>query len=324
MIAWVVTGLLAVVLISFIASYIIKIHVEKTWPPIGQFAKIDGMQIHYVDVSAGEEPDLPTLVFIHGSNGNLRDQMVPLRPLFEGRARLVFVDRPGHGYSTRISPSYSDPALQAKTIAGLLDHLGVDKAIICGHSLGASITVALGVLHAEKTAGLMFLAPATHPWPSGVEWYYKLANVPVIGVFFSYVFASVIGWIKYPGGIRAVFAPNAVPRHYEQDSGTRIALRSRQFHNNSLDVANLNANVTRLSPRYPQIQVPTVIITGDSDDIVMAEIHSKGLERDIEGAELIELPQMGHKPDYLALEEITAGIERIASRANVSLQAKKI
>jgi len=313
MIAWVGTGLLILIIVSILASLFIKYYVEKKWPPIGQFAQIDGMNIHYVDVKAGEQSDLPVLVFIHGSNGNLHDQMAPLRPLFEGRARMIFVDRPGHGYSTRKSDSYSDPQMQANVIAGLLEHLQVERAIICGHSLGASITVAFGVGHPQKTAGLLFLAPATHPWKGGVEWYYKIANVAFAGKFFSYVFAPVIGWVKYRGGIRSVFAPNKVPDDYEEVSATRIALRSYQFHNNSHDVANLNANVTRLSPRYPEIKVPTVIITGDSDDIVMAEIHSKGLERDIEGAQLIELAGMGHKPDYLALDEIVTGIERIAS-----------
>lgn len=303
-----------VVVLALIASFIIKQYVENKWPPIGQIADINGTLMHYVDVRAGPDEDLPAIVFIHGSNGNLRDQMAPLRPLFEGRARLIFLDRPGHGYSTRKSKEYSDPSLQAEVIAGLMDHLGIEKAIISGHSLGSSMSVALAVHYPQKVAGLLFLAPATHPWPSGVEWYYKLANKPFIGPFFSYVFASPIGWIKYKSGVTNVFAPNPLPEDYEAVSGTRIALRSRQFHNNSLDVANLNANVSRLFRRYTEIKVPTVIITGDSDDIVMAEIHSDGLKRDIAGAKLVTIPGMGHKPDYLALKEIVAAIEFISAK----------
>jgi pimeloyl-ACP methyl ester carboxylesterase len=41
--------------------------------------------------------------------------------------------------------------------------------------------------------------------------------------------------------------------------------------------------VTRVAPRYPEIKAPTVIITGDSDSVVLAHIHSEGLARDIEG-----------------------------------------
>ncbi len=315
MLQWVGMSVLALVILSSAASIFINWHVEEKWPPIGDFAEIDGTKIHYVDVSAGEGADLPPIIFVHGSNGNLRDQMSPLRPLFEGRARMVFLDRPGHGYSSRKHISFSDPSLQAHVIAGLMDKLGIEKAIISGHSLGASITVAFGVHHPDKTLGLLFLAPATHPWPSGVDWYYKLAKQPFAGPFFSYVFAPVIGWKKYIGGVTAVFAPDPLPASYEDVSGTRIALRGRQFFNNSLDVANLNENVMKLSPRYREIKVPTVVITGDSDDIVMAEIHSAGLVHDIEGAELITIAGMGHKPDYVAHNEIVAAIERIAKQS---------
>ena len=54
-----------------------------------------------VHVPAPARPTLPPIVFIHGASANLQDQMVPLRPLLEGRAELLFFDRPGHGWSER-------------------------------------------------------------------------------------------------------------------------------------------------------------------------------------------------------------------------------
>lgn len=314
MLLW-VGALLAVLVISLLASsFLIKQYVETKWPPIGQFADIDGTRMHYVDVPIGENGDLPPIVFLHGSNGNLRDQMSAMRALFEGRGRLIFLDRPGHGYSNRKSKAYSDPSLQAQVVAGLLDYLNIERAIICGHSVGSATTVAFGVHYPEKTSGLLFLAPATHPWPSGVDWYYKLANKPVIGKIFSYLLAPTLGWMKYEGGITSVFAPNPLPTDYAAQSGTLMAMRGRQFHNNSLDVAKLNSYVLKLSPRYPEITVPTVVITGDSDDIVMAEIHSDGLLRDIKGAKLVTLKGVGHKPDYLAPQEIVKAIEWISTK----------
>ncbi len=55
-----------------------------------------------------------------------------------------------------------------------------------------------------------------------------------------------------------------------------------------------------------------MIITGDSDDIVLEELHSRGLARDIAGAELITLRHVGHKPDYLATDVAIAAMERLA------------
>ena len=75
--------------------------IERRNPPVGSFADINGARLHYVHVPAPENPDLPPIVFIHGASANLKDQMVPLRPLLEGRAELLFLDRPGHGWSGR-------------------------------------------------------------------------------------------------------------------------------------------------------------------------------------------------------------------------------
>src|SRR5688572_27623754 len=75
--------------------------IERRNPPIGSFAEIDGARIHYVYAPAPEGADLPPIVFIHGASANLKDQMVPLRPLLKSRAELLFWDRPGHGWSSR-------------------------------------------------------------------------------------------------------------------------------------------------------------------------------------------------------------------------------
>ncbi|MBW8910017.1 MAG: alpha/beta hydrolase, partial [Mesorhizobium sp.] len=68
------------------------------------------------------------------------------------------------------------------------------------------------------------------------------------------------------------------------------------------------------------IKAPTVIISGDRDKIVYATIHSVGLERDIAGAELIWIRNLGHKSDWIASDLVIGAIEKIAG-APVDLQA---
>ena len=81
-----------------------------------------------------------------------------------------------------------------------------------------------------------------------------------------------------------------------------------EFRANATDVAGLLDYVTRFAPRYREIAKPTVVITGDSDEIVLEEIHSKGLARDIAGSELVWIAGLGHKPDYIVTEIAIAGI----------------
>ena len=91
--------------------------IERRSPPVGAFAEIDGARIHYVHIPAPAGADLPPVVFIHGASANLKDQMLPLEPLLEGRAEMLFLDRPGFGWSER--GDNETLAEQADTIAAL-------------------------------------------------------------------------------------------------------------------------------------------------------------------------------------------------------------
>lgn len=288
--------------------------IEGRFPNIGELTDIGGMRMNALHISAGDQADLPPLIFIHGASGNLRDQATAFRSPLEGRAELLFIDRPGHGYSERGGPENNTPDGQAAAIARLMDKKGMERAIIIGHSFGASIAASFAVLYPEKTAGLLFLAPATHPWPGGVDWYYDVTSTPVIGPIFARTLAMPAGLTRLEKAIGSVFGPNPAPADYIDKTGPALVLRPASFRNNALDVAGLNAYVTRMAPRYREIAAPTVIITGDSDDIVLEEIHSRGLERDISGSELVWIRGLGHKPDYIATDIAVAALEKIAGQ----------
>ena len=85
------------------------------------------------------------------------------------------------------------------------------------------------------------------------------------------------------------------------------------------DVEGLFRHVRRMAPRYAEISAPTVVISGDYDTVVYEEIHSIGLARDIPGAELVWVKNLGHKPDWIAPELAVAAIESVAGKA-VDLQ----
>ncbi len=288
--------------------------IEGRNPPAGSFATIDDARIHHVHVPAPEGADLPPLVFIHGASGNLLDQMVPIRGLLEGRAEMLFLDRPGHGWSTRGSRN-GNPYAQADTIAALMDRVGMERAIIVGHSFGGAVAAAFALEHPGRTAGLVFLSAATHPWPgAGTAWYYRLTSVPVVGRLFAETLASTGARLRIAQASACVFAPNALPDAYLKEAGIELLLRPAAFRANALDVAGLYAHVVEAAPRYPSIAAPTVVVTGDSDTVVFEEIHSAGLARDIPGAEIVWVRNLGHKPDWVAPDLVAASIERVAGR----------
>ena len=287
--------------------------IERRHPPVGSFLTVGDTRLHHVHVPAGAGVDLPPLVFIHGASGNLLDQMLPFRPLLEGRAEMLFIDRPGHGWSERGPGANDTPAGQAGTIAALMDAYGMEKAIIVGHSFAGAVLTSFGVLRPERLEGLVFLAPASHPWPGGgTSWYYDLSETPVVGRLFTETLAWPGGVLRLVAATDCVFAPNAVPENYARDAAIRLVLRPKAFRANARDVAGLFDFVEKLAPRYGEIVAPTVVISGNRDTVVYEEIHSLGLARDIPNAELLWVENLGHKPDWIATGLAVAAIEKLS------------
>ncbi|MBK8456452.1 MAG: alpha/beta hydrolase [Phyllobacteriaceae bacterium] len=292
------------------ASRIAKKH------PAGQsFFTANATRLHAAHVAAPAGADLPPLVFIHGASGNLLDQMIPLRPHFEGRAEMLFFDRPGHGWSDRGPASNASIDGQADTLAALMAEVGISRAIVVGHSFGGAVAAAFAVRHPDKTAGLVFLAAATHPWPgAATNWYYNLTVTPLIGPLFSQTLALPAGLSRMEQATACVFSPNRKPDAYVADAAIELVLRPANFRANAADVEGLYRHVLKAQPLYAGIKAPTVVITGDRDSVVLEEIHSFGLARDIAGAELVQVRNLGHKPEWVAPELALAAVEKVAGK----------
>ncbi len=280
-----------------------------------------------MSISGGRRPptcDLPPIVFIHGASGNLKDQMVPFSRALAGRAEMLFFDRPGHGWSTR-GTSNGDPGGQSATVAALMDRVGIDRAIIVGHSFGGAVAAIFALDFPDRVAGLVFMSAASHPWPGGkTSWYYDLATVPLLGWLFAETLAWPGGMLRMRAATDCVFAPNPTPENYLRDASIELVLRPSAFRSNSLDVEGLYRHALKAAPRYREIAVPTVVVSGDRDTVVFEEIHSVGLARDIPGAELIWVHNLGHKPDWIATDLAVAAIEKVAGVERDLLAAARL
>lgn len=310
-----VTILIALLLAALslaLASWLLALRISRRHPAHGRFAEIAGLRIHHVD--EGPRDDRLPVVVLHGASGSLDEPRSALGPVLPHR-RAIYLDRPGHGYSERGHREMSAPAEQAGIVAGLLDHLGIDRAVVVGHSWGASVAAAFAVLHPERTGGLVFVAPATHPWPGGVTWYYRLSGTPLVGRLFAHTVAPLAGLTVLRAATAAVFAPDPVPLDYVERARVALVLRPGSFLANARDVAGLKPRVAAFETRYREIRAPAVIVTGDRDGVVWPSIHADGLARDIPGAELVLLPGTGHMPHHVHPQVIVDAIDRVTRRS---------
>jgi pimeloyl-ACP methyl ester carboxylesterase len=321
-IVYAIAAILAAVLLLCAAATRIGVAIiDRNNPPTGSFLTVDGALFHYMHVAAPPQPHGPALVFLHGASGNLNDQMTVLRTLFEGRHEMLFLDRPGHGWSGPQPGGNGHIDIQSDYVAKLLSELGIGKAIIIGHSFGGAVATTFAVRHPDQTAGLLLLAAATHPWPGGgTSWYNDLTAIPVVGRVFSETLALTAGWSRIGPATDCVFAPNQAPAGYVDAAQIKLVLRPANFRANALDVKSLYGHVKAFAPRYGEITAPTIVVSGDRDTVVYEEIHSVGLARDIPGAELVWLRNVGHKPDYVARDLLVDAVAKL-SGGTVDLQA---
>jgi pimeloyl-ACP methyl ester carboxylesterase len=116
----------------------------------------EGHRIEYDSYGSGER----TIVLVHGllMNRRMFERLGPA--LAERGNRAVCVDLLGHGRSDRPEDLrlYSMP-LFARQLAAVVDHLGLDSAVVGGTSLGANVALELATRDPSKVRGLFLEMP---------------------------------------------------------------------------------------------------------------------------------------------------------------------
>jgi pimeloyl-ACP methyl ester carboxylesterase len=304
-------GLVLVLALLAAATALGVAAIEKRYPPAGRFVPVSGGRLHVLEL--GEPGDTPPVVLLHGASGNLQDMRLTLGEKLAERHRVILIDRPGHGWSDR--PGGADdaePARQAALVAQALTHLGAERAILVGHSWSGALATAFALAYPRRVAGLVLLAPVTHPWKGGVTWYYGVASMRSLGPLFARTVVLPHGLPFLAGLSRGVFAPQPIVADYVRRAAIPLILRPAVFMANALDVCRLNANVARQAPRYAEITARTVIITGDRDGVVSPALHAKALATQVPHAKLITLPGVGHAVQHVAADAAVAEIDRLA------------
>jgi pimeloyl-ACP methyl ester carboxylesterase len=115
-----------------------------------RFATYDGSKVHYK--SLGDPAAKTAIVFVHGFSCDLTSWRAQA-PAFDGRARMLFVDLPGHGKSDHPAVDYTMDRF-ASAIEAVMRDAGVEKALLVGHSMGTPVARQFWRKFPAKTLGL--------------------------------------------------------------------------------------------------------------------------------------------------------------------------
>lgn len=307
---------LAVIVALFGAGAVItlvgKRLIERAYPPRGRFIEVAAGRQHVVEIGRSPDADdAPAVVLLHGAGSNLEDMNLALGERLAERRRVIVLDRPGFGHSARKAGEGSTPAEQAAVLREVLDRLGVDRAILVGHSWGGTMALTFALEYPQLAAGLVLIAPPTHPglWP--ITKLNKLLATP-IGWLFAHTLALPFGAMLIGPGCRSAFRPQSMPDRYVQRSATALVLRPRTLLANWADIGSLEAFLAQQAERYGALATPTIVLNGDRDPLVPPARHGERLAAVAPSVKLIVLPGFGHMVHYAAADRIAAAVEEVA------------
>jgi pimeloyl-ACP methyl ester carboxylesterase len=314
MIAWIVG--IAVALVGVILAGLVMFtawtarRVEKALPPRGRFIDVDGARIHYLDKGSG-----PTLLLVHGLAGQMHNFTHSLLGKLMRDFRVVILDRPGSGYSTRPTEDWATISAQARVISRFCEVLGLERPLIVGHSLGGAIALALALNHPERVAGLALLAPVTHqpehvPPPfDGME----IAS-PLLRRLIAWTLATPLSMVNRDRALTTLFGPQPVVEDFATRGGALLNLRPKSFIGASGDVMAARSELAEMPARYQDLTIPVGILYGTDDRILDPALHGKGLAAKVTGADLEFIEGGGHMILITSADQAAAFIARMAQR----------
>ncbi|RWM72047.1 MAG: alpha/beta hydrolase [Mesorhizobium sp.] len=284
---------------------------ERLVPATGKFIEIDGNRIHYVETGEGRP-----IVFLHGLGAQLHHFRHTLFTSFGHGYRLIALDRPGSGNSVRAKGATGRLPEQAEIVRRVIERLGLEKPLVVGHSLGGAIALTLAVGHPETISGIALLAPLTHMEPTVRETFGSLyIKSPLLRRIMAHTVAIPAG-LKYAERTLAfVFAPHATPADYMVEGGGWSGLRPSHFYATSTDIVAIEHDLDRIEQRYGEITMPTGILFGASDRVLSIHIHGQPMAEKIRDLDFECVEGLGHMPQFIEPERVTAFIRRIAERA---------
>ena len=232
-------------------------------------AFVNGINLHYQ--TKGEGPDV---VLIHGITSTMAFWYTKVMPALTPDYRVTIYDLRGHGYSDIPLGGYTSREM-ADDLLALMDHTGIERARLVGHSFGGAIGLHLALLHPQRVDGVVLSDTGVaclrrlrtiQDWPGWDMWKNELADYGITYEWFvdaesddvsdvirkSFEFPQQFGVRK--GGLRGT------PRLKKLVDETRMSSEFRQ-------ISDLTEE------RLAEIATPVLAVYGETSPYVKMGIH---------------------------------------------------
>ncbi|MEK7950972.1 alpha/beta hydrolase [Luteolibacter sp. Y139] len=271
------------------------------------------LKMAYMDVKPTAVANGRSVLLLHGKNFSGAYWERTVKELTGRGFRVIVPDQIGFGKSSKptdIQYSFQMMAAQTKS---LLDHLGIGKAVVVGHSMGGMVGTRFALMNPAATEKLVLVNPI------GLEdWKRK---VP----YQSIDTATAAELKKGPGSVKeymqTVYFDGKWKEEYDPLLAIQVGWMKGADKEKMARVTAITSDMVMTQPvlyEFPDVKVPTLLIIGERDrtaigkNLVSKEVAAtmgqyqelgKAAAAAIPGARLVALPGIGHAPQAEAFED---------------------
>jgi pimeloyl-ACP methyl ester carboxylesterase len=237
-----------------------------------------------------------------------------LTPLLAKNHQVTRIDLLGFGGSEKPSGGYSMED-QAGLVASALNKLGIQGAMVVGHSMGFDVTTAL----AKQSSELVDRAVDIDEGPDssygeGLPILAKLAYIPVVGEALQRITPDVAIRDSYD----VAFAPGYdVPEAFSDQIVDGFRAMTYTSFDQSSSAENDYSDAEPLDARIRDAAVPLLVIFGSEDQLWKDPSEAAQAYDDVPGAEIQMIEGAGHSPNVEKPVETAQLILKFASTATV-------
>lgn len=252
----------------------------------------DGIDLYYEDHGSGDPLLILNGIFMSCAS------WAPFVETFSRDNRLLLLDLVDQGRSGRVDHEYTQE-LQERAVVAFLDHLGLDRAHLCGISYGGEVAMRVASRHPGRVDSLVLANTTawTSPWLTD------------IGHAWEHAMSSHDGHVFFATCIPIVYSPGFYAANHAW-----LAAREEMFVDVfTPETYDAFARLTRSAERHDErdrlsaITAPTLVLSSEHDHVTPLPNQTE-LVAGISGAAHIVIQGSGHASMYEKPAEFTATV----------------
>lgn len=244
------------------------------------------------------------LACIHGFGGD-KETWLLMTALLPRARGAVLIDLPGHGRSDDVPEERASIRDHAEAVLRTLDRVGIERAVICGNSMGGGVALRLATSWPDRVAGLVLVASVGRDVHDGGArtWIAEGVNPLIPREEDVDRFMDIVLERPPPVG-RAVIRHVITQRARRADALAKI-FRGFVLNDGDAGVPRALAGIDR----------PALVVHGEQDRVIGKRV-AEDLVRALPRAELVVMRGVGHAPQLEAPRHTARLVEAFARRVD--------